>query len=261
MIMVKLLGAGFSMSLRRLLTFRVNLVFDVVMSVVWLAVTLATVLVVYTATDTLAGWSLPESLILIGTFQVLSGLKQAFLDPNLSWFPERGIRGGKLDVLLLQPAPTLFLVSLSSCSPLALVQSGLGLGVIVVGLVRLDQLPGPASVAAWLVMIMVGMVITWALGMLLAVLAFWAPKLQLDVFYGSAWQLARYPVDIYPGPLRAVLTYLFPMALIATAPTVVLVRGPDPSLLLGGAAGAIIGAGVTTLCWRLGLRRYTGATS
>jgi ABC-2 type transport system permease protein len=261
MILIKLLGASFSMSLRRLLTFRVNLVFDVVMSAVWLAVTLATVLVVYAATDTLAGWTLPESLILIGTFQVLSGLKQTFLDPNLAWFPERGVRSGKLDVLLLQPAPTLFLVSLGTCSPLALVQSALGLGVIMVGLARLDQPPEPAAVVAWLVMIMVGMVITWALGMILAVLAFWAPKLQLDVFYGSAWQLARYPVDIYPGPLRAVLTYLFPMALIATAPTVVLVHGPDPSLLVGGVAGAVAGAGLATLCWRLGLRRYTGATS
>ncbi|WP_152361814.1 ABC transporter permease [Microlunatus speluncae] len=261
MIAIALLGASFSMALRRLLAFRVNLIFDVVMSMIWLAVTLATVLVVYTATDTLAGWSLPEALILIGTFQVLSGLKQTFLDPNLSWFPERGIRQGKLDVMLLQPAPTLFLVSLSSCSPLSLVQSGLGLGVIVVGLARLGRPPEPAAVVSWLVMIMVGLVITWSLGMILAVLAFWAPKLQLDVFYGSAWQLARYPVDIYPGPLRAVLTYLFPMALIATAPTLVLVRGPDPALLLGGIAGAIIGAGLTTLCWRLGLRRYTGATS
>lgn len=256
-----MLVASFSMSLRRLLAFRMNLVFDIVMSAVWLAVTLATVLVVYAATDTLADWALPEALILIGTFQVLSGLKETFLDPNLAWFPERGVRGGKLDLLLLQPAPTLFLVSLSTCSPLALVQSGLGLGVIAVGLARLDQPPGPAAVASWLVMIMVGMVITWALGVLLAVLAFWAPKLQLDVFYGSAWQLARYPVDIYPGPLRAVLTYLFPMALIATAPTVVLVHGPDPYLLLGGVSGAAAGAGLATLCWRLGLRRYTGATS
>ncbi|MBO0884475.1 MAG: hypothetical protein J2P17_29910 [Mycobacterium sp.] len=47
----------------------------------------------------------------------------------------------------------------------------------------------------------------------MAYLAFWATKLQLDVFYFSIWQVARYPADIFTRPIRLILTYIFPMAL------------------------------------------------
>jgi ABC-2 type transport system permease protein len=96
---------------------------------------------------------------------------------------------------------------------------------------------------------------------LLACLAFWAPKLQLDVFYHSAWQLGRYPTDVFAQPLRVLLTYVFPMALIASVPTTALLRGPQVGVLAAGVVAAAGAAALAALAWRAGLRRYTGATS
>jgi len=96
---------------------------------------------------------------------------------------------------------------------------------------------------------------------LLACLAFWAPKLQLDVFYHSAWQLGRYPTDVFARPIRVILTYVFPMALIASVPSAALVRGPRVAVLLVGLVAAGGAAALAGLAWRSGLRRYSGATS
>ncbi|MGW6201083.1 ABC transporter permease [Kribbella sp. NPDC055110] len=259
--LLRLLAAGFSMSLRRSVAFRVNLVFDVLLAFTGLGTAIAAVLIVFTRADTLAGWSKAEFLVLIGTYQLITGLRTTFIDPNLSWFPETGIREGKLDGYLLQPAPSLFLSSLSLSSPLQLIQVVLGVGVLTWGIGVADRSPGVGGVLTWLVLVVAGIVVTWALSVLLACLAFWAPKLQLDVFYHSAWQLGRYPTDVFARPLRILLTYVFPMALIASIPSTALLRGAQLGVLLAGVLAAAGSAALAALAWRAGLRRYTGATS
>jgi ABC-2 type transport system permease protein len=199
--------------------------------------------------------------VLIGTYQLITGLRTTFIDPNLSWFPETGIRNGKLDAYLLQPASSLFLSSLSLSSPLQLIQVVLGIGVLGWGIAVADHSPTAGGVASWLVLVVAGIVVTWALSVLLACLAFWAPTLQLDVFYHSAWQLGRYPTDVFARPLRILLTYVFPMALIASVPSTALLRGPRAGVLVAGVAAAGGAAGLAVLAWRAGLRRYSGATS
>lgn len=257
--MLRLFAAGFSMSVRRTLTFRANLFFDVALSVAGLATALGTVLLVFTRTDSLAGWSRSETVVLVGTFQILTGIKSTFIDPNLAWFPGRGIREGTLDTYLMQPAPSLFLVSLSTAAPLALVETLLGAGVVAVG-VSGDP-PSPLGLLAWLLLVCVGVVVTWALGVLLACLAFWAPRLELDVFYGAAWQLGRYPTDVYRRPMRLVLTYVLPLTLIATLPATVLLRETTLAVVAGGVGAGAFAWLLAVAAWRLGLRRYTGATS
>lgn len=259
--LLRLFGAGFSRSAQATLTFRINLLFDIVLSIVGLFASLATVFIVYARTDSLAGWTEAETYVLIGTFQLFSSLKHAFIDPNLSWFPENGIRQGKLDTFLLQPAPTLYLASLARSTPLALLQFVLGLAVIALGISAYGRLPALDATVAWIVTLAAALAVTWAMGVLLACLAFWAPRLQLDVFYGSAWELARYPTDIYRRPLRLVLTYFFPLALIATVPTTTLLGGPRLPVLVATVAGSALACVLAIGCWRLGLRRYTGATS
>jgi len=259
--LLRLLGAGFSMSLRRSVAFRVNLVFDVLLAFTGLGTAIAAVLIVFTRADTLAGWSKAELLVLIGTYQLITGIRTTFIDPNLSWFPETGIRNGRLDGYLLQPAPSLFLASLSLSSPLALLGFVLGLVVLGWGIGVAEHPPTAGGLLSWLLLVVAALVVTWALSVLLACLAFWAPKLQLDVFYHSAWQLGRYPTDVFARPIRMLLTYVFPMALIASVPSVALLRGPQFGVLVGGVAAAAGAAALALLAWRAGLRRYTGATS
>ncbi|MBA2950903.1 ABC transporter permease [Streptomyces himalayensis] len=259
--LLRLLGASFSMSLRRSVAFRINLVFDVLLAFAGLGTAVAAVLLVFTQADTLAGWSKAESLVLIGTYQLITALRGTFIDPNLSWFPETGVRNGKLDGYLLQPASSLFLASLSLSSPLALIQLVPGLGVLGWGIVSAERPPSVAGLLGWLLLVAAALVVTWALSVLLACLAFWASKLQLDVFYHSAWQLGRYPTDIFSRPLRLLLTYVFPMALIASVPSATLLRGPRWEVMVGGVAAAGFAALLAVTAWSAGLRRYTGATS
>ncbi|HET6985590.1 MAG TPA: ABC-2 family transporter protein, partial [Kribbella sp.] len=70
-----------------------------------------------------------------------------------------------------------------------------------------------------------------------------------------------YPTDVFARPIRVLLTYVFPMALIASVPTAALLRGPQVGVVAAGVVAAAGAAALAALAWRSGLRRYTGATS
>jgi ABC-2 type transport system permease protein len=257
---IRLFGALFSMSLRRSVTFRADLLFEFVLTVVGAASSLAALSVVYTRTDTLVGWTPGEAIALLGTFQVVSGLRTAFVEPNLQWFGGQ-VKDGQFDALLVQPAPTIFLASLGSCAPLGLVQVGLGISVVVFGIVHAAIAITPVGILAWLVVLLAATVIMWATRVLIAAVVFWAFGLSLDVVYDAIWQFARYPVQLYHSPLQLIFTYVFPVALVATVPVELLAHGGGlfaVPIAIAIAAAACVASG---LVWRAGLRRYTSATS
>lgn len=258
--MLKLFALTFSVSLRRTVAYRINLLFDVLLSALTLMTAVTAVEIVYSRTGSLAGWSKPAMLVLVGTFQLMTGVRAAFVDPSLGWFSVY-LRDGRMDLYLAQPAPSLALASLGSHAPLALTQVALGGGVVGVGLRQDGELPSPPAFLAWLLLIAVGVAVSWAIAVLLACLAFWAPRLELDLLYGAAWEFARYPTDIYRRPMRFVLTYVFPMALVATLPSATLTRGPSVNGLLATAAAGACAVLLAVGVWSRGVRRYTGATS
>lgn len=258
--MLRIFAMAVSLSLRRMLAFRANLVFEALVSVVGIAAGLAALLLVFEQTGSLGGWSRGEAIVLLGTYQIVSGILWTFIEPNLAWFQNQ-VTAGKLDDILLQPVPSIFMASLGTCSPLALAQVITGGVVLAIGVGGLEHTPGAHNVAAWLAMLAVGIALTWSSRVLLASLAFWGPNLSQDVLYGALWQLGRYPVSIYRQPIRFTLTFVLPVAYVATLPARVLTRDPEPVLI--GAGLAFAGAAMlgVWLVWNAGLRRYTSATS
>ncbi|MFD7160686.1 ABC transporter permease [Kribbella sp. NPDC059898] len=260
MTVVRLFGTAFSLSARQALAYRTNLMFDALLALVQLTASLSAVGIVFARTGLLAGWTAGQVLTLTGTYALITGLRATFLDPSLSDFAQQ-IRDGRLDAYLLRPASTVVLATCTRHAPLALIQGLLGICVIAAGLHKLGTVPSPAAVAGWLALTVIGLLIGWATSVVLAALAFWAPRLSLGVLHAAAWETGRYPVDIYGRWLRRLLTFGFPVAALTTWPALALTRGPDPGVLI---TAVLLGAGFTSAAlflWRLGVRRYTGATS
>jgi len=158
---VRLLGTAFSLSLRRALAHRINLFFDTLLALVELAASIATIGIIFTRTGLLAGWSAGQMRTLLGTYALITGLRATFLDPNLGDLSQQ-IRDGRLDMYLLRPATTVLLATTARHAPLALAQSVLGIGVIILGLRELAVVPSPLAVVAWAVLTLIGLTIAWA---------------------------------------------------------------------------------------------------
>ena len=256
----RLLLGIMAISVQRELAHRANLLFEAILALFGAAAGLLALRLVYTQVEALAGWRLEEAIVLLGMFQLVSGLQATFVEPNLAWFANK-VTSGELDDVLLKPVPSLFSASLGVCQPWALLQVALGAAVVVAGVAPLGAQVTATGAASALLLLLEGAVIAWGARVLLASLAFWAPGVEPTVLYSAFWQLGRYPVDIYYPAVRILLTYLVPVAFISSIPARTLTHGANMQLLaigLGAALGAALLAGAV---WRQGLRRYTSATS
>ncbi|OBR64260.1 hypothetical protein A7K91_12065 [Paenibacillus oryzae] len=250
----------FTISLQRQLAHRANLFFEILMTAIGLLSGIFAVAAIFSRTSSLAGWSLGGTIVLLGSYQFVSGIIAAFVTPNLAFFQPK-VTNGEIDEALLKPASNLFLMSLGTCQPWAITQSLLGLATvgfgIAIGSIKLTAL----SLLLYGLLLFIGVLTAWASRALLACLAFWAPGMEPSIIYDACWELGRYPLAVYHPFLQKLLTHVIPIAFISTFPALVLVQGPTKALFIGSLIGGSIFLILVSIVWRRALRRYTSATS
>ena len=242
------------------LEYRADLVAKTLMSAFWLAWAAVGVSVYFRFTGSVAGWSYAEVLVVVGLFFTVNGLRQAFLDPNLDLVHEY-VRRGTLDHLLTQPVHSQLLVSLRHVGMANRADPVLGLALTGVGVHLSAQVPGVADVASFLLLLLAGLVLMYAmvLGLMcLAVLLVGADDLGSVSF--SVVELARFPVQAYRQPLQTVLLVI-PVAFLTTLPAQALLGRLEPVMLLVAPAVASAAVAAASLGWHRVRRRYTGASS
>lgn len=91
----------------------------------------------------------------------------------------------------------------------------------------------------------------------------WVRSRHLYTIYFGFWELARYPLNIFPAAIQAVMVTVMPLAFMSYVPVAVLLGKEVP--LLGASAGplALLAGPVTVLLamvyWRFCMRNYQGA--
>ena len=243
------------------LQYRTNLIVQLIQSVIGLGTALLGLGVVFSKTDTLAGWGPAELLAIVGVFTLVSGLTQLVVQPSLARFME-DIRLGTLDFTLTKPVDAQVLVSVRQIEVWKLIDVLVGVVVLGVAITQLGTHVGLAEAIAFAVALLAGVTIIYSFLLILATCAFWFIRLDniLNIFQ-SMYEAGRWPIGIYPPWLRAVLTFLVPIGFAVTAPTEGLVGRLTPAGLLGAFALAIVLPLVARWFWNVGVRHYSGASA
>jgi ABC-2 type transport system permease protein len=98
--------------------------------------------------------------------------------------------------------------------------------------------------------------------MILTTAAFWIVRIdEISELFQGVYAAGRYPIGVYPGWLRLGLTFLVPVAFAVTVPAEALTGRLSGGSLAGAAALTILLLVVSRVVWRLGLRRYSGASA
>lgn len=218
-------------------------------------------LVIFSQTTSLGGWTSAGMMLLVGVHFFISGILGTVIRPSVDAMME-GIRLGTFDFTLVKPADSQLLASVQRFSPAALANSVLGVGVIIWAGTQLDAVE-PLGVLAFLLTLGCGLVIVYSFILLLGTCAFWFIKLDnIMVIFNSVFgQAGRWPITIFPGWLRVVLTFIIPVGFAVTVPAQALTGSLDvvtTLLSIGVAALFFVGS---RLFWFLALRRYTGASA
>jgi ABC-2 type transport system permease protein len=240
--------------------YRANFLLRLVHSALALGTGLIALALVFRQVDRLDGWDANQLLVLMGVYTMLNGFAQMIVVPNaLKLLTD--IEEGTLDLVLLKPADAQLAVSLRATQIWQGLDVLTGAGTIVTGLVLAGGVR-PLVLLDFLVAIACGGALVYSLLMSITISAFWFVKLDnVGELFSGVFQTARWPVGIYPGWLRVVLSFLVPVGLAVTVPAEVLTSRPAGPELVMMIALAVASLAATRSLWRRGLRRYSGASA
>lgn len=258
---LKITGLFFKLGLLSELEYRANFFVQIFQSLTSLLVSIGGMSVIFTHTDSLNGWFPPELLAVVGVYFIIGALINTIIQPSLTRFMQ-DIRDGTLDFTLMKPIDAQLVVSVRQMQIWKLVDLGLGLGVLVVALLQLGSQFGVMQALAFLAAMVAGGAIVYSFWLILATLAFWFVRLEnVLVIFESFYEAGRWPVGIYPGWLRFLLTFLVPIAFAVTVPAEAITARLDPQTLIGAGGLAVAMLVISRVFWRVGLRNYTGASA
>lgn len=243
------------------LQYRANLGIQFLESFFVMISTLVGLWFVFTKTDSLAGWSPAELLVVVGVYLLVGGLTRVVIQPSLTRFME-DVRLGSLDFTLTKPVDAQVLSSVRQVEVWKGIDVLFGLVVLGVALVRLGESIGVGASVAFAVALLAGVTIVSSFLMILATCSFWFVRLQnIFVIFQSMYEAGRWPIGIYPPWLRGTLTFLVPVGFAVTVPAEGLVGGLSWPTLLGAVALAVVLPILARLFWKVGVRHYSGASA
>jgi ABC-2 type transport system permease protein len=249
-------------SVVREMSFKGNFLLWIVVELLWFALQITFITVIYSHTDHIGDWTKWQVVLLIGASHFIQQLFQAFFLSNCTQISEY-IRTGKLDFMLLLPINTRFIISLRQVDLGGFVNGASAAGVMIYACRQLHLMPGLAQILGFLLLAVTGVIVHYSLMFLLASVSFWTVRAQGIVWgYYSLFNIARLPDAAFRGFFKAFFTFAVPMLLVVNVPVKLLadkLRSPWDLLLLVGMS--VVCFVFSELGWRFSVRHYTSASS
>jgi ABC-2 type transport system permease protein len=248
-------------SLALALQYRLDFVVEGALALLWMAVTLVPVLVVFGARAEVAGWTFPEMLLVLGWFVALKGFLEGAISPSLMNVIEH-VRKGTLDFVLLKPVDAQLLVSLAKIEPWRCIDLLGAAAIFAYAFRQLGHWPSAGNLALAAAMLAAAVLILYSIAILVVSIAFFAVRVDnLLYLFQSIFDVARWPVSVFRGTLAILFTYILPLALMTTYPALALLGKLSAGTALGALAGTVVFAAVARMFWRASIARYTSASS
>lgn len=243
------------------LQYRANFFVQLLRSFVALATGLVGLALVFSYTGELSGWSPPELLAVMGVHLLMGGLIRTAIQPNMQRLMG-DVQEGTLDFVLTKPTDAQVLVSVREVRIWQATDIVAGAIVLLVAIFQMRATIGFVQGLAFIGTLCLGAIMIYCFWLVITTGAFWVVDMRnvLELFQG-AYQAGRYPIGIYPDWLRTSLTFLVPVAFAVTVPAEALTERLTMQALAGAIAFTVLLLILSHWFWKLGLRRYSGASA
>jgi ABC-2 type transport system permease protein len=243
------------------LQYRANFWLQLIQSAIQLGTGLAVLALVFSQTPALNGWSQPALLAVMGVHILMGGVIGSLIQPSMERL-RQDVRQGTFDFVLTKPEDVQVLSSVREIRIWRAVDILVGLVVLVIAVGQLESAVGVPEALAFAVALVLGALMIYSFWLVITTVAFWIVRIdEIAELFEGVYQSGRWPVTIYPGWLRISLTFLVPIAFAVTVPAQALTRQLTPDTLLLAAGFAVVAVVLSRLFFRVGLRRYSGASS
>jgi ABC-2 type transport system permease protein len=258
---ISLIWSDLRIGIANEMQYRVNFFIQLLQSFIALATGLIGLWLVFSHTTELGGWSQPELLTVMGIYMMMGGIIQSAIQPNMQRLMNE-IQEGTLDFALTKPVDGQILVSIREFRFWQLTDVVVGLVVLVIAVVQMQEKIGIVQALAFTAALILGGIMIYCFWLMLTTTAFWLIRIwELVNLFQGLYAAGRWPVTIYPQWLRIGLTFIVPVAFAVTIPAEALTGRLTGFTLIGAFGLAVFLMIMARLIWRLGVRSYSGASA
>jgi viologen exporter family transport system permease protein len=243
------------------LQYRANFWLQLLQSAIQLGTGLAVLALVFSQTPQLNGWTQPALLAVMGVHILMGGIIGALIQPSMERL-RQDIREGTFDFVLTKPEDIQVISSIREIRIWQGVDVIVGLVVLGFAVDQLQESLGVVEAAAFAVALVIGGLMIYSFWLIVTTVAFWIVRIdEIAELFQGLYQSGRWPVTIYPDWLRASLTFLVPIAFAVTVPAQALTSRLTPDTFALAAGFGVVVLIASRAFFRIGLRRYSGASA
>ena len=257
-----LLGAYFAQYAKVRVSYRADFFVSLATSAAATVFSLGFVWTLFQKVPRLANWRMEEVLFLYGFSLIPFGLFNV-LSMNLYEFGSTYIMEGKFDRVLLRPISSLFQVLFETFRIESFHEVFVGLAILVWAARRLEHHWTLLDLFLLAFFGLCGGIIYVSVFLFLTTISFWfEDRVGIHPPFWNLLAFGRYPLSIYSGYIRFLLSWIVPFGFATFYPSVRLLGHAEfrgYSLLIPLVAAAALALAGTA--WRFGLRHYSSTGS
>ncbi len=248
--------------LKTKMAYRADFFIYVLSDILQQGVNLIFILVVFSKVPSIQGWTREQVLFIYGFFLIPFGLYSGLFN-HLFDVPEKYVLAGEMDRVLVRPLNSWYQVVVETMNPELLVSVPAGIIIMVYAGKAMNLGLTWWDIPLTLVLVFGATMIYAGVYTFLASLGFWTEgNIGLMPMVYNLSNYGRYPMTVYRGPVRFILTWVLPFAFVGFYPATLIMHRYE---FIGYALlTPVIGLGCFTVAytvWVAGVRRYRGTGS
>lgn len=206
-------------SVKEILIYRIDCIAGVFSQLAEQAVSLIFIFIVFQNTENIAGWNFEQILLLYGVTRISIGIQGYCFDALYDIGPKY-IQNGEFDKILLRPVHPLISIIGASREFVSIADFFIGLGITIYMLYKL-AIPITILLIMKIVFFsIVGALIIGAILTMFSMASFWTYRSNEVIWsFYRMYTFTEYPINIYNGFIKILITVILPFAFVAYYPT------------------------------------------
>ncbi len=257
-----LLGVFIKNCLIGYIEYRANFIMEMVSEIAYILLKIVYLFAIFNTKTMINDDSSAIILIIGGNYMILTGIFVGFFMENFFSLSEK-IRNGDLDIIIIKPISTLFMVTFRNFQfGAAIPNIIIGTLAFAMGISRMDCSVTLIDVGFYILMMISAVVLTYSVFLLFVTIGFWTDKTDsLTDMLENMWDQNNMPMSIYNKYICRFMIFVVPMFVISNFPILALMESLSSVYFIWGIIAPVIFFVLSKKFFGMALKKYSSASS
>jgi ABC-2 type transport system permease protein len=242
--------------------YRANLFAALIMELVYLTSKILYVVVIYQTGIEINGVSPDEIMLFVASFIIMTGIYTGLFMDNFYGLPEH-IRNGTLDMYITKPISLQFMATLRHVNFVLPVPNFIaGIIMLIIAVNRLNIQLTFYNVSIYLLTIVSGTCMAYAIFLAPQILSFWTVKTGAIIEIADrCWDFNNMPMSIYKKWMQRIGIFVIPVFFITNIPAMFLAGRLNNLYFVWAIIAPILFLMLVRIFWKYAIKNYSSASS